>query len=235
MWIFDFFKSSRINQQKSSLNVVNINPVTQINYPSITNHNQDEQKISPEYLHLYNVCINDIMVYNNCPFLIDNELLSYMHFKYIPISKHNQLICIEKINELNELLTSYLNILENNYISTNFWIDKHPYKLPNFSYFPSQIRFTPFTKTGKKAKYPVYAFLNDMDEHFGSYAIQFIYFKQDGNIGKADMYAKTQNRNIRYKVHIRERKGNLFVRRIDKEVNTNGQIKVQAVYYDNKN
>lgn len=196
------------------------------------------QEIAPEYLHLYNVSLTDVMEYNNHPFLIDyNNLLCDQHFKYIPISTHNYKICVDKINYLNNLLIPYCRILENNYISTVFWNDKNPN--PYLNYYPSQIRFTPYTKTGRKSKYPVYVFLNDLDKEYGSYGIQLIYFKTDGKIGKADVSIRTHKKNYSFKVQVREKNGELYIRRIDKLINIGGgsipYIKVQTLYCDDNN
>lgn len=198
---------------------------------------KQKKDISPEYLHLYNVSLADVIEYNNHPFFIDcDNLLCDHHHKYMPISKHNYEICINQLNYLNNLLVPYCNILENNYISTIFWSKKNPN--PHLDYYPSQIRFTPYTKTGRKSKYPVYAFLNDLDEEFGSCGIQLIYFKQNGKMGKADLSIRTHNKNYSFKVQVRERNNKLYIRRIDKLINITGSsiphIEVQTLYYDDK-
>ena len=160
-----------------------------------------------------NILLADIRNHCNKPFFIDYPMLQYENFTYIPFSKENESICIRHIKSLNILIRPLKKYTESTLIPEQFWCKKNPN--PFLDYYPSQIRFTPFTKSGRIAKYPVSAFISNMTELYGNYGIQHIYYKQNGNIGKADCYYQ-KNKDTFFKIQIREKNSILYVRRIDK-------------------
>ena len=152
-----------------------------------------------------NYCIN--------PFIIDRPLMQYNNFTYIPFSKQNEAICISHIRLLNDLIRPLKKYTKSTFIPEKIWCDKHPNTL--MDYYPSQIRFTPFTKSGRISKYTVCAFISNMTQLYGSHGVQSIFYKQNGDIGKAELYYP-KDKDTFFKIQIREKNNNLYVRRIDK-------------------
>ena len=163
--------------------------------------------------YLSNFSLSDIQQYNGMPFYIDHSLLMYVTHVYIPFSKQNESICLEHIKQLNALIFPLKKYTQNTFIPETFWCKENPN--PFLDDYPSQIRFEPFTPSGRQSKYPVSAFISNMTELYGNYGIQQIFYKCNGKIGKADL-SYSQNEKAGFRIQIREKAGALYVRRIDK-------------------
>lgn len=108
------------------------------------------------------------------------------------LNKNNQFQALTDINTLNFYLNEAKEIAN---ISSELNICTEDINFEKINESQSKLVFTPYTKTGKKSKYPLmFRFFThnffDFDDSSDSYRGE-IYYMQDGNIGKARIICRT--------------------------------------------
>lgn len=173
------------------------------------------------------ISYDDIKKYDMKPFYLDRKIFHGRSWSYILLDNENLKIAYSLFNTINNLLLEYWGFFQSytdmpRNIRTDFDILNQPI---------SHIRLTPYTSTKRDCKYPLYLWISSYGEGEINYRYT-IYIKQNGAIGKCDATLNAQNmEQISFQIQIRERNGQLYVRRIDRTRYTE-PYGTEILYYD---
>lgn len=200
MGLFDFFK------KKKPLIPTSTAPVDSAPNP-----------VENEYSQVERITIDDMKQFSASPYQWDKGIEKFAKagghpFAYMDLSDHNIIIVgseIQKINKMLSELQQYSRIVPSNLsIPTNQLIFTASKDRGH-----TRLICTPFTKTGKNAKYPFYLFfMTDISNNANSSHGE-LHYLPNGNIGKATIYLWRKGKG--YFIHYKSVKGILTLSKID--------------------